>query len=219
MQTKKLLHILEKAAPWFRTQDPLVRLENLKKYSENSYKKGEILYMPNDNITDLYLVVDGSIGVFTTEKLAKFESDFLVLTKYDKCEFVNENFAMSNLKNPYGAMALSDSVKILIIKRDEFMGVVNEETIDLLKGNLSAKSNHLLAIWRKLKHVHSDRVQSLQDRYIKSNNVPLAGILGKLEKAGALKNLRKFDAIVGIFLPLLTVFRKRNRCKSKENDA
>jgi CRP-like cAMP-binding protein len=208
MRTKNLLHILEKAAPWFRTQDPLVRLENLKKYSENTYKKGDILHMPNDNITDLYLVVDGSIGVFTTEKLTNFNSDFLVLTKYDKCEFVNENIAMSNLKNPYGAMALSDSVTILIIKHHDFTAVVNEETIDLLKGNLSAKSNHLLAIWRKLKHVHPDRVQSLQDRYIKSNDVPLAGIRGKLDNAGALKNLRKFDAIVGIFLPLLTVFRQ-----------
>ena len=44
MQTKKLLNILEKAAPWFRTQDPLVRLENLKKYSEYYNIQVEISY-------------------------------------------------------------------------------------------------------------------------------------------------------------------------------
>lgn len=158
--------------------------------------------MPEDVLNEVMIIVSGSVGVFTCQNLEKFKKTFIVLTKYDKEEFINENYSQTNIKNPYGGMVITDNCTQLTIKEDDQLELLDENSIGKLKGNLMAKKNHLQCIWTKLQTVSFERIDKLQHKYITKNQVPVDDINSVLENADKQKNLRRFEKMIGIFLVL-----------------
>jgi len=154
--------------------------------------------MPFDVIKTIYIIINGAVGLFTTKKIEKHDCLFTILTKYDRGYLLNENHALSNLKNPFGAMAITENVKMLLIDEKEFSELLDDASVESLKGTLNAKTIHLNLIFNKLNIVSATRIKETQDRYLKYNNVPLNDINGVLKTAELQKKLRTFDQKCGL---------------------
>ena len=97
-------------------------------------------------------------------------------------------------------MAITENVKMLVIEEKEFVDLLDETSIDSLKGTLNAKSIHLNLIFNKLNIVSPERIKEIQNRYLKYNNVPLGDINTVIKNAEHKKKLRIFEKNCGKFI-------------------
>ena len=98
-----------------------MKMQKLKTFSIIEKNIGDILYMPEDALTDVFVITEGTVGVFSRKNISNVQVPFIMLSKYGECEIINEHIALSTKKNPYGGMVISKKFSALKIGANEFI--------------------------------------------------------------------------------------------------
>ena len=98
-----------------------MKMQKLKKFSIVEKNIGDILYMPEDALTDVFIITEGAVGVFSRKTIQNVQVPFIMLSKYGENEIINEHSALSTKTNPYGGMVISKKFSALKISAIDFI--------------------------------------------------------------------------------------------------
>lgn len=121
-------------------------LKNLLKQGEiRKYRAGETVFLDKEEVTDIYIVMDGNVSLYKINENGQKKVIFLL----DKGKMVNE-VIIKELPASVNCQAF-DSVELFSINKDKFMNIMKED-FELCKNVIISLSMKTRRMYRQLKN-------------------------------------------------------------------
>lgn len=184
---------VKKSLQSFSRVDPLLQIKWIQDASIYSKPKGTLLFLPKDvGKTQIMFILEGSVMTFAVDP----KNNPLYLQVLGAGETINERTVLTPFATEYGAVVISDSIKIVSFG---VRSLHSDEAYKDLAGDLSrsmvAKDHYIELTKKRLLRMPADELRIHQDHLANRWMIMNMQLVRAIEDAQQQKKFAMFDKI------------------------